>query len=161
MDDNQKEDNSDLLQYLKENPDLHQKILDQKMQANMGSEEKPKDGNIFDYQASNPAVKQDYKNAEFNSSPWGQAVNKAEQYAKDSMANGGPIAMGGIAKPVGQYGKVLMQEAAPAAQGFGKVIMKGAAPAAEDFGGVAVKQPGENYAQAYQKLKDMMGRGSK
>lgn len=116
MDDNQKQDNSDLFQYLKENPDIHQKIIDHKL------------GNsVFDSQSQNPAVQQDYKQASIDSDP-------KEMLKKQMMAPPDPeqlkmiqgMAMGSVGVPRGLGdGIQFAKEAAEVVpKTFGKVIMR-------------------------------------
>lgn len=124
MDDDQKQDNSDLFQYLKENPEIHQKIIDHKL------------GNsVFDSQQQNPAVQQDYKQAAIDSDP--REMFKKQMMAPpdvitqnmmQGMATGsvGPLT-GVVDRGLGEglkFGARTAAEVAP--QTFGKVIVQDA-----------------------------------
>jgi hypothetical protein len=140
------QDNSDLLQYLKDNPDVHQKIINQKLQGSM-PDEKSQDSSIFDQQAQNPAVQQDYKQASLDSDPKEMLKKQmmappdaTTQNMMEGMASGTTGPLTGVVKRGVGTGIKLAEEAAPS---FGKVVQK---------------LPGENMAQAYARVKGLIGK---
>ncbi len=139
MDDSQ--DNSDVLQYLKDNPDLHQQIIDQKLQQ----------GSIFDSQSNNPAVKQDYQEAKYNASPMGHAINKASSEFNDNIQQGNiPVGFGGVTR-VRSGIKLLGEQLGPElANG-----LRQTAPVV-NYGKTIIPQAGENAAQAYARVKGLL-----
>lgn len=133
------DDQDQLMKYLKDNPELHQKILDQKL--GNAPDQKSQDSSIFDQQSQNPAVQENYKQAD----PKQQALAALQappdptvMNMMEGMASGttGPLT-GTVKRGVGQ-GIKLAEEAAPK---LGQVIQK---------------LPGENMAQAYARLKGLV-----
>lgn len=140
----------ELTYFLKNNPDVHQKIIDNAM----------KNGNVFEQQAGNPVVQENYKEAEAGLSPMRQGLQKAINDQPEAlnnmmsgMAMGGVGAVGNLARPLTgiverglgeglKFGARTAAEVAPKA--FGKVIIQ------EDVPQLAKTIPFEKLTKLFQ-----------